>query len=181
MVLDDGAKFRLLPILGRGSVQAVADILFLRGVDVGIVRKDTLAYLERKGFASNIRNQFGYVTKLYNEEMHIVADKRIRTVQDLDGKSVAVDLPDCGTFVTSISAGLRRAARRRRPDNQDATRRRTTSPVGACRSRRRSSAIPERPLRKSPTGSVTVRRPLFLAPSGRRSGLRRLRGDDQTD
>ena len=102
-VLDDGAKFRLLPIVGRGSVQAVADILFLRGVDVGIVRKDTLAYLERKGFASNIHNQLGYVTKLYNEEMHIVADKRIRTVQDLDGKSVAVDLPDGGTFVTSIS------------------------------------------------------------------------------
>src|SRR5450432_976634 len=102
-VLDDGANFRLLPVVGRGSVQAVADILFLRGVDVGIVRKDTLAYLERKGFASNIHNQLGYVTKLYNEEMHIVADKRIRTVQDLDGRSVAVDLPDGGTFVTSIS------------------------------------------------------------------------------
>jgi branched-chain amino acid transport system substrate-binding protein len=102
-VLDDGAKFRLLPIVGRGSVQAVADILFLRGVDVGIVRKDTLAYLERKGFASNIHNQLGYVTKLYNEEMHVVAAKDIRTLQDLDGKSVAVDLPDGGTFVTSIS------------------------------------------------------------------------------
>jgi TRAP-type uncharacterized transport system substrate-binding protein len=35
--------------------------------------------------------------------MHIVADKNIRTVQDLDGRSVAVDLPDGGTFVTSIS------------------------------------------------------------------------------
>jgi branched-chain amino acid transport system substrate-binding protein len=102
-VLDDGAKFRLLPIVGRGSVQAVADILFLKGVDVGIVRKDTLSYLERKGYASNIHNQLGYITKLYNEEMHIVADKGVRTVQDLDGKSVAVDLPDGGTFVTSIT------------------------------------------------------------------------------
>jgi branched-chain amino acid transport system substrate-binding protein len=102
-VLDDGAKFRLLPIVGRGSVQAVADILFLKGVDVGIVRKDTLAYLERKGYASNIHSQLGYVTKLYNEEMHVVADKAIHTMQDLDGKSVAVDLPDGGTFVTSIT------------------------------------------------------------------------------
>ena len=102
-VLDDGANFRLLPVVGRGSVQAVADILFLKGVDVGIVRKDTLAYLERKGYASNIHNQLGYVTKLYNEEMHIVADKSIRSVQDLDGRSVAVDLPDGGTFVTSIT------------------------------------------------------------------------------
>ena len=102
-VLDDSANFRLLPVVGRGSVQAVADILFLKGVDVGIVRKDTLAYLERKGYANNIRNQLAYVAKLYTEEMHVVAPKAIRTMQDLDGKSVAVDLPDGGTFVTSIN------------------------------------------------------------------------------
>src|SRR5260370_39031990 len=40
-VLDDGNKLRLLPIVGRGSVQSVADILFLQGVDLGIVRSDT--------------------------------------------------------------------------------------------------------------------------------------------
>jgi hypothetical protein len=32
-VLDDGNKLRVLPIVGRGSVQSVADILFLQGVD----------------------------------------------------------------------------------------------------------------------------------------------------
>ena len=41
-VLDDGNKLRVLPIVGRGSVQSVADILFLQGVDLGIVRADTL-------------------------------------------------------------------------------------------------------------------------------------------
>jgi branched-chain amino acid transport system substrate-binding protein len=102
-VLDDGANFRLLPVVGRGSVQAVADILFLKGVDVGIVRKDTLAYLERKGYANNIHKQLAYVAKLYNEEMHVLAPKSVRTLQDLDGRSVAVDLPDGGTFVTSIN------------------------------------------------------------------------------
>ena len=50
-VLDDGNKLRVLPIVGRGSVQSVADILFLQGVDIGIVRADTLDYLERKGFS----------------------------------------------------------------------------------------------------------------------------------
>src|SRR5665647_3361102 len=43
-VLDDGNKLRVLPIVGRGSVQSVADILFLQGVDLGIVRSDTLDY-----------------------------------------------------------------------------------------------------------------------------------------
>jgi hypothetical protein len=37
-VLDDGNKLRVLPIVGRGSVQSVADILFLQGVDLGISR-----------------------------------------------------------------------------------------------------------------------------------------------
>src|SRR6267142_168783 len=102
-VLDNGANLRVLPVLGRGSVQAVADILLLKGVDAGIVRKDTLAYLERKDFANNIRNQFVYVTKMFNEEMHVLAPRTIRSMKDLDGKTVVVDLPDASTFVTSIN------------------------------------------------------------------------------
>src|SRR6202165_4457288 len=100
-VLDDGNKLRVLPIIGRGSVQSVADILFLQGVDLGIVRADTLDYLEKKGFAKDIKKQFSYVTKLYNEEMHVIAPKSIRNLNDLDGKTVSVDLPNGGTFVTA--------------------------------------------------------------------------------
>jgi branched-chain amino acid transport system substrate-binding protein len=102
-VLDNGANLRVLPVLGRGSVQAVADILLLKGVDAGIVRKDTLAYLERKDLANNIRSQFVYVTKMFNEEMHVLAPRTIRNLKDLDGKTVVVDLPDASTFVTSIN------------------------------------------------------------------------------
>jgi TRAP transporter TAXI family solute receptor len=102
-VLDDGNKLRVLCIVGRGSVQSVADILFLQGVDLGIVRADTLDYLEKKGFAKDIKKQFSYVTKLYNEEMHVIASKSIRSLQDLDGKTVSVDLPNGGTFVTALT------------------------------------------------------------------------------
>ena len=45
-VLDDGDQMRVLPIVGRGSVQSIADILFLKGMDLGIMRADTLDYLE---------------------------------------------------------------------------------------------------------------------------------------
>ena len=102
-VLDDGDNLRVLSIIGRGSVQSVADILFLKGVDMGIVRADTLDYLEKKGFANNIKRQFTFITKLYNEEMHVIAPKSIRSLADLEGKNVAVDLPNGGTFVTSIT------------------------------------------------------------------------------
>src|ERR1700716_2198312 len=100
-VLDDGNKLRVLPIVGRGSVQSVADILFLQGVDLGIVRADTLDYLEKKGFAKDIKRQFTYVTKLYNEEMYVIASKSVRSLADLNGKRVSVDLPNGGTYVTA--------------------------------------------------------------------------------
>src|SRR3989475_3628797 len=99
--LDDGDNLRVLAIVGRGSVQGVADILFLKGVDLGIVRSDTLEYLEKKGYANNIKKQFSYITKLYNEEMHVLAPKSIHSLAELEGKTVAVDLPNGGTFVTS--------------------------------------------------------------------------------
>jgi TRAP transporter TAXI family solute receptor len=102
-VVDDGENLRVLSIIGRGSVQSVADILFLRGVDLGIVRADTLDYLERKGYATNIKKQFTYITKLYNEEMHVIAPKSIERLSQLEGKKVAVDLPNGGTFVTAIN------------------------------------------------------------------------------
>ncbi|WP_374207453.1 ABC transporter substrate-binding protein [Bradyrhizobium sp. 190] len=102
-VLDNGTALRILPVMGRGSVQAVADILLLKGVDAGIVRKDTLSYLDRKDFAKDIRNQFVYVAKMFNEEMHVLAPKTITSIRDLDGKTVVVDLPDSSTFVTAIN------------------------------------------------------------------------------
>ena len=102
-LLDDGDKLRVLPIVGRGSVQSIADILYLRGVDIGVIRSDTLDYLEKKGYATNIKSQFAYITKLYNEEMHVVAPKTIEKLSDLNGKTVAVDLPNGGTFVTAIT------------------------------------------------------------------------------
>src|SRR5947208_15915992 len=89
-VLDDGNKLRVLPIVGRGSVQSVADILFLQGVDLGVVRADTHDYPERKGFAKDIKKQFTYVTKLYNEEMQVIAPRAVRNLRDLEGDRKSV-------------------------------------------------------------------------------------------
>lgn len=102
-VLDEGDQLRVLPIVGRGSVQSIADILFLKGVDLGIMRADTLDYLERKAVTGNIRGQFAYITKLYNEEMHVVARTSVKSLADFNGKRVGVDLPNGGTFVTAIT------------------------------------------------------------------------------
>jgi TRAP transporter TAXI family solute receptor len=100
-LLNDGNQLRILPVIGQGSLQNVEDILYLQGVDLGIVRADTFDYMEKKGLARNLRKQFTYVTKLYNEEMSVVAPKSIRSLRELDGKIVSIDLPNGGTFVTA--------------------------------------------------------------------------------
>jgi TRAP transporter TAXI family solute receptor len=102
-LLDNGEELRVLPVVGRGSVQSLADILYLKGVDLGIIRSDTLDYLEKKGYAHNLKRQLTYVTKLYNEEMHVIAPKSIQKLSDLDGKTVSVDMPNGGTFITAIT------------------------------------------------------------------------------
>jgi TRAP-type uncharacterized transport system substrate-binding protein len=96
---ETGCAF--FPSSGAARSKA-SPILFLQGVDLGIVRADTLDYLEKKGFAKDIKKQFTYVTKLYNEEMHVIAPKSICSLRELDGKTVSVDLPNGGTFVTAL-------------------------------------------------------------------------------
>jgi TRAP-type uncharacterized transport system substrate-binding protein len=43
------------------------------------------------------------VTKLYNEEMHVIASKSVHNLKELDGKKISVDLPNGGTFVTALT------------------------------------------------------------------------------
>src|ERR1700733_9799548 len=48
-VLDDGDRLRVLPMLGRGSVQNIADLIYLKGVDVAIVHADALTQTMQLG------------------------------------------------------------------------------------------------------------------------------------
>jgi len=88
-VLDKEDELRILPIASRAGVANVRDILYLKGVDMGIVQSDTLTLLKQTGeLGANIDQRLVYITKLYNEEMHIVAGPGINSLQDLNGKKV---------------------------------------------------------------------------------------------
>lgn len=90
---------RVLPILGRGSLQNINDILYLRGVDLGIVQGDVLEYLEKR--EPGIKGRIHYITKLYNEEVHILARKEIKSLNDLRRKNVNFGKSGSGTYLTS--------------------------------------------------------------------------------
>jgi len=100
-VLDDGDHLRVLPLVGKGSLQNVADILFLRGIDIGIVQSDVLAYLKRRQTYPGIDQAIQYITKLYDEEIHVLARRDIAKLADLAGNVVNVDVRGSGTSMTA--------------------------------------------------------------------------------
>ncbi|MDP3418062.1 TAXI family TRAP transporter solute-binding subunit [Falsiroseomonas sp.] len=100
-VLDDGDRVRVIAMIGRGSVQNIADIMVLRGVDLGIVQSDVLAFARRESLFPSVERLIQYVCKLYDEEIHILARPEIETVRDLAGQPVNVDLRGSGTAMTA--------------------------------------------------------------------------------
>jgi TRAP transporter TAXI family solute receptor len=100
-VLDEGDRMRVVAMLGRGSVQNLRDIVLLRGIDIGIVQSDVLTFAKREGLLPGIDKLVQYITKLYDEEIHLLAREGVASVQDLAGKTVNVDVRGSGTAMTA--------------------------------------------------------------------------------
>lgn len=115
-VLDDGDDVRILPIMGKASVQNITDIvylkgidLYLKGIDIGIVQSDVLCFMKRKQIHYNLSSRIHYITKLYNEEFHLVSSGRTTSVQQLAGQNVNFGVKGSGTDMTAqtVFAALR--------------------------------------------------------------------------
>ena len=100
-VLDGNDGLRVLPVMGKGSVQNIDDILYLKGIDIGIVQSDVFEFVKRQGKHPAIDNRINYITKLYNEEFHLLARKEITQIQDLAGKKVNFGGLGSGTYMTA--------------------------------------------------------------------------------
>ena len=96
-VLDEEDKLRVLPILGKGAGTNAYDIRFLKGVDLGFVRTDTLDQLRQDRRLRNIDRHIQYVAKLFNDELHVVAGTGVTDVRQLAGKRVTFDVKGSGT------------------------------------------------------------------------------------
>jgi len=99
--LDDGYQSRVLAILGKGSIRNIEDLLFLRGIDIAIVQSDVLEFYKSTGLFPGVQRQVNYITKLYNEEVHLVARKTITSVEELKDRKVNFGTQGSGTFMTA--------------------------------------------------------------------------------
>ena len=101
-LLDSGEQYqdmRVIPVVARGKVQNLWDILYLKGVDMGFVQTDVLAYLEDDPRINSIKNRIRFITVMFPAEVHIVARNDIRTLQDLAGKKVSINAKGTGSSV----------------------------------------------------------------------------------
>ncbi len=88
-----------------GSLENFLGVRKRRATQFGIVQSDVLEYL--KTYSANDPNIARAVAgvriafPLYNEEVHILASKDIKSADELNGKRVAVGVADSGTFLTA--------------------------------------------------------------------------------
>jgi TRAP transporter TAXI family solute receptor len=100
-VLNDGDQLRVLPIVGKGPEQNIKDVLFLRGVDMGITQANILKHYAKTGeLGSNFIDQVAYIAKLFNEEMHILVRSDVNDINELKGKAVNFGAEGSGTEIT---------------------------------------------------------------------------------
>lgn len=100
-LIDDGATRRVLPVVGKGALQMLVDLKYLRGIDMAILPLDVLEYAKAQRLYPGIESSLTYITKLHNEEFHLLTRPEIKDIADLKERKVNVDLQGSGTSITA--------------------------------------------------------------------------------
>src|SRR5215510_4653990 len=99
-VLDDG-ELRVLPVLGKGPVRNVVDILYLKAIDMGMVAADVPEFYRLQHKIPDVASQLRYIAKLYNNELHVIAPTSIKSIFDLEGKRIVAQT-DVGYYSAKV-------------------------------------------------------------------------------
>ncbi|HEY7645325.1 MAG TPA: hypothetical protein VH858_09860 [Hyphomicrobiales bacterium] len=100
-MLDDRKNndLRVLPVLSRGAVSNVFDILNLQGIDMGLTESIMIDHYKKLDPVKygNIDQRIQYITKLANTEFHIITKRDIKDLRELAGKKVDFYVKESGT------------------------------------------------------------------------------------
>jgi TRAP-type uncharacterized transport system substrate-binding protein len=100
-VLDDDATIRVLPVIGKGPVRNVVDILYLKSIDMGAVAADVPEFYKLQYNIPDITSRLRYIAKLYHNELHIIAPKSVKSIFDLEGKKIVAQT-DVGYYSAKV-------------------------------------------------------------------------------
>jgi len=103
--LDDRKEhtLRVLPLLGNSGEQNMIDLLYLKYVDMGIMDDNMINYFKQMdpNRYRNIDDKVKFITKLLDNELHLIARNEIRSISDLSGKKVNFYQPMSSTALLS--------------------------------------------------------------------------------
>jgi TRAP transporter TAXI family solute receptor len=98
VVVNDGDNLRILPVVSDGALTNVRDVLYLKGVDLGITTVQILNTLRASNeFGANLDRQITYIAPLSVDTLHILARPGIERIEDLKGKKVSFNSKGSGT------------------------------------------------------------------------------------
>ena len=100
-VLDDDATIRVLPVIGKGPVRNVIDILYLKSIDMGAVAADVPEFYRLQYKIPDITSRLRYIAKLYHNELHVIAPTSIKSIFDLEGKKIVAQT-DVGFYSARV-------------------------------------------------------------------------------
>ncbi len=102
LVKSRGIKLRVDD--SAGSVQNVFAVYKTAGIPLGIVQSDVLAFvakIETDPVLKRIASKTRMVFPLYNEEVHLLANKEITDFDDLADRTVAIGAEGSGIYLTA--------------------------------------------------------------------------------
>lgn len=100
-LIDDGTTRRMVPEVGEGGLQAIADLLDGRGVNMAFVQMDVLDYARTQKLFPDLTTRVSYIAKLNYAEFHLLARPEITGVADLAGQVVNVGPASGDTAITA--------------------------------------------------------------------------------
>jgi TRAP transporter TAXI family solute receptor len=91
---------RVVPMLTNGPDGNIFDLVYLRGADVAIVQADALTQAKADKSIAYVDRRINYLAALPASPVFLLAKNGIHSLEDLRGKTVAVDLPGSSANVT---------------------------------------------------------------------------------
>lgn len=88
IVLNDGERLRVLPMIGLDDVQTVFDVLYLRGVDIGLVHEDSLNSIGVNDVIPDVRERLVHIARLSQDNIYVIASGDIADIGGLSGRVV---------------------------------------------------------------------------------------------
>ena len=83
-------------------LQHLIDLKYLRGIDMAILPNDVRDYAVERRILAGSDFSPSYITRLYNEEFHLLARAEIKNVTDLANRPVNIDMSGISAYETDL-------------------------------------------------------------------------------